>query len=310
MDCSRNHSRGSQDSKRSNNSRYRNSSGMPLDSENEFDMKSSMAYSRHPSPPSYKPSFTANEPQNQSTTNHSTTFGHFTPQESKAHQYYQQNHQSYTNYSYFGQQLPEETETHMEYEYSESAVPFHHGSVEMPRYADSHTNESSQYENHHEQQRFGAQNHQQQQNRNRRTRDNKYFCNCEKTGCLKLYCACYRQGTACSARCRCKSCYNTVANQETLSRQRQVQEPVDKRLLQRQEEPGEEATEPSCSCRQSFCEKSYCACARSGRGCGHRCKCFHCKNPHGRRPTQSHGCGHGHGSGQGGFGATPVPVTA
>lgn len=36
-------------------------------------------------------------------------------------------------------------------------------------------------------------------------------CGCSKSACLKRYCECFNGGIACSDRCRCKDCKNTVA---------------------------------------------------------------------------------------------------
>lgn len=33
-------------------------------------------------------------------------------------------------------------------------------------------------------------------------------CNCDKTGCQKKYCFCYRDGVACGSLCKCKDCRN------------------------------------------------------------------------------------------------------
>lgn len=95
-------------------------------------------------------------------------------------------------------------------------------------------------------------------------------CNCTKSQCLKLYCMCFRKGYPCNEKCKCHQCMNTVKNHE-LANLRRTQK------IMRQTE-----TETIfCNCRMSFCEKSYCACARNGLGCSKLCKCFNCKNPNG-----------------------------
>lgn len=149
-------------------------------------------------------------------------------------------------------------------------------------------------------------------------------CNCEKTKCLKMYCACYRKGLPCSERCRCRSCYNTVQNQKAILISKESQRvQAEKEKLERQEHAHDHAhhehehhshdhqhgergfeyenmdenvnagngaplqkpvEEIFCSCRMSFCEKSYCACARAQKKCSPKCKCFHCKNSFGPRP--------------------------
>lgn len=37
-------------------------------------------------------------------------------------------------------------------------------------------------------------------------------CGCSKSACLKRYCECFNGGIACSDKCRCKDCKNTVAD--------------------------------------------------------------------------------------------------
>ena len=110
-------------------------------------------------------------------------------------------------------------------------------------------------------------------------REDKNYCNCEKIKCNKLYCTCYRNGLGCSERCRCRDCLNTKHNLK--------QEKEDHlNLMTCRDEAQYEMggnDEVYCSCRSNFCEKSYCACFKSGLGCGPKCKCFHCKNKYERR---------------------------
>ena len=100
--------------------------------------------------------------------------------------------------------------------------------------------------------------------------EEKNFCSCSRSRCLKLYCQCFRRGVVCGFDCRCRDCENTVQNEEKI---RELREPKVSRL---QEE------DSCCNCKMSFCEKSYCVCARSGKGCSKKCRCFNCKNPNGR----------------------------
>lgn len=98
-------------------------------------------------------------------------------------------------------------------------------------------------------------------------------CTCSKTKCLKLYCACFKEGYACGRDCKCTNCVNTVENQLF------VQEYREKKLVRAQAD----SVAVFCNCRMSFCEKSYCACAKSDKGCSELCKCFNCKNPKGAK---------------------------
>ena len=107
-------------------------------------------------------------------------------------------------------------------------------------------------------------------------REYKMYCNCEKSKCLKMYCNCYRAGIACSERCRCRQCSNTALNQKKI----QTSKLESQRIA---EEVYEGSSEVYCSCRRSFCEKSYCPCLRNKTGCSPKCKCFHCKNTFGHK---------------------------
>lgn len=99
-------------------------------------------------------------------------------------------------------------------------------------------------------------------------------CNCNKSQCLKLYCLCFREGYSCHDKCRCLQCLNTDKNKSQVN------------ILRNQKQlrhGNHEADDTYCNCRMSFCEKSYCACAKKGRPCSSLCRCFHCKNPHGAK---------------------------
>lgn len=99
------------------------------------------------------------------------------------------------------------------------------------------------------------------------------MCTCSKSQCLKLYCHCFRSGLVCGRHCRCENCLNSAKNQEQVAAMR-LQNIARK----------SQASEVFCNCRMSFCEKNYCACARSGLGCSKLCKCFNCKNSKGLKP--------------------------
>lgn len=100
-------------------------------------------------------------------------------------------------------------------------------------------------------------------------------CNCSKSQCLKLYCQCFAKGIPCSKKCQCVECNNTLENQDFV-KQRRIQ-----KLARKQEHS--EKSEIFCSCKMSFCEKSYCVCNKHGQGCNEMCKCFNCKNRQGKK---------------------------
>ena len=40
-------------------------------------------------------------------------------------------------------------------------------------------------------------------------------CLCEKSKCLKMYCACFSKGGYCGEHCQCKTCCNVSGNKVT-----------------------------------------------------------------------------------------------
>jgi len=93
-------------------------------------------------------------------------------------------------------------------------------------------------------------------------------CMCMKTKCIKMYCICFSRGMACGGECSCKECNNTPAHVMTRTEEKRIP-PID--------------TPGGCNCKMSYCEKSYCSCARDKEGCTALCTCYNCKNPHGSR---------------------------
>mmetsp|Transcript_6131 Transcript_6131/g.9563 ORF Transcript_6131/g.9563 Transcript_6131/m.9563 type:complete len:369 (+) Transcript_6131:72-1178(+) len=99
-------------------------------------------------------------------------------------------------------------------------------------------------------------------------------CRCQQSKCLKLYCACFRDGKICVDSCKCVSCANTEA------------ERGGRVLIARQEVLTKKPNafgDKSCRCKKSRCLKMYCACFSSGNPCGDSCKCEDCSNPTGVR---------------------------
>lgn len=100
------------------------------------------------------------------------------------------------------------------------------------------------------------------------------YCICTKTKCIKMYCTCFSQGVYCNKLCQCLNCENSKefaqsrAPGESLSSEHELKRP---------------RTELCCTCKMSHCEKSYCTCARNGKGCSAKCSCYNCKNIYGTR---------------------------
>lgn len=99
------------------------------------------------------------------------------------------------------------------------------------------------------------------------------YCNCSKSKCIRFYCPCFRSGLPCADRCKCSSCGNVPGDRMCSSIRH------DRLAHGLSYEP--EAVE--CSCKGSFCNKAYCPCFKSGKGCSLSCKCLACKNKFGAK---------------------------
>jgi len=49
-------------------------------------------------------------------------------------------------------------------------------------------------------------------------------CNCANSGCLKLYCECFKNNTLCGTNCRCQGCINTDEKELNSVLRRQAKE--------------------------------------------------------------------------------------
>jgi Tesmin/TSO1-like CXC domain, cysteine-rich domain len=133
-------------------------------------------------------------------------------------------------------------------------------------------------------------------------------CKCKNSRCLKLYCACFQQGTFCDELvCYCRKCENTKKHSNPRgSRTRAIYEILNRRIDAF--EPRERRqTGNGCSCRKSKyvyslslsifsiipfnyrsqfssllvlyrCLQKYCDCFSNGDFCSGLCSCYGCEN--------------------------------
>ncbi len=106
-------------------------------------------------------------------------------------------------------------------------------------------------------------------------------CNCKKTMCLKLYCACFSSGVGCGVDCSCTECLNN--NENPVIRQIFMEELTEnqnnaakRNSIDDSNFPGESLA--GCNCKKTGCSKKYCDCFKYGLTCGPACKCTDCQN--------------------------------
>lgn len=110
----------------------------------------------------------------------------------------------------------------------------------------------------------------------------KITCNCKNSGCIKMYCECFREVGYCGSLCKCKDCKNVETNAErkfslTNLHKKQADEFAFK--LSRDEAAKQLANGTrNCKCKKSQCQKKYCECYNDGAFCNAECCCMDCLN--------------------------------
>lgn len=107
-------------------------------------------------------------------------------------------------------------------------------------------------------------------------------CSCKKSQCVRLHCACFKNGGYCGPDCGCTDCVNQsqfeAARSFVIKKTLEINPQAFTSKIKLLGSSENLVNSQGCNCSRNGCKKNYCDCFKSGVGCSSLCRCEGCLN--------------------------------
>lgn len=107
-------------------------------------------------------------------------------------------------------------------------------------------------------------------------------CSCKKSQCVRLHCACFKNGGYCGPDCGCLDCVNQsqfeAARSFVIKKTLEINPQAFTSKIKSLGSSEQLVNSQGCNCSRNGCKKNYCDCFKSGVGCSSLCRCEGCLN--------------------------------